>query len=100
MSCIECPRELDRNHARGLCGSCYGRHYRAGTHLDLPRRTRCRSEVLEAWEIWRRRGYVRREVAAQLGMTLPAFERACARARAATQTCAGTTSACSPIRVS
>jgi hypothetical protein len=81
MSCIECPRELDRHAARGLCKSCYERHRWAGTRHDLPRATRTREQVLEAWELYRDKW----EAARALSMKTPAFERALQRARA-TQT--------------
>lgn len=82
MNCAECPRALDRHAARGLCQSCYRKHHGAGTHIDFERRTHPRDEVLAAWTLLRPHGQSRREVATKLGMTLPAFERACTRARA------------------
>jgi hypothetical protein len=88
------PSGTRRHQGRGLCRPCYDAHYRDGTHVDLPRITRRQDDVLDAWEIWRRRGYVRREVAAQLGMSLKAFERACTRARTASRTHADNQSAC------
>lgn len=81
MNCIECPRELDRHGARGLCNRCYLRHLKGGTHLDLPRAIRTREQVLEAWELHRDKW----EAARALSMKTPAFERALQRARA-TQT--------------
>lgn len=83
MSCIECPRLLDRNHARGLCSSCYGKRYRAGTYLDLPRRTWARDEVLTEWQLLRSEGFTRRQAAERLGIKFNTFERAICRARAA-----------------
>lgn len=82
MKCADgCGRELDRHAARRLCGSCYGKRHWRGTHLDVERATHRQLDVLDTWQILRARGCVRREAADQLGMTLPAFERACTRAR-------------------
>lgn len=82
MSCAECPRELDRHGARGLCRSCYERHRWAGTYLDLPRRTWARDEVLTEWQLLRSEGFTRRQAAERLGIKFNTFERAICRAAA------------------
>lgn len=95
MKCLDdCGRDLDRHRARGLCPSCYGKRHRAGTHIDLPRRTWPRDEVLTEWQLLHPLGFTRRQVAKRLGMSLKAFERACTRARTASRTHSDNQSAC------
>jgi len=72
--------------ARSLCGPCYDHAYYVGNHIDFERITHARGDVLAEWELLRQYGLTRRQVAERLDMTLPAFERACARARHTTET--------------
>lgn len=78
--CAVCGGSTDKPR-RGLCTPCYMAHHYRGLHLDFESRVRRSADVLDEWRVLRARGYQRREVARQLGMTLPAFERACTRAR-------------------
>src|SRR5687768_7682676 len=90
----------DRRHAgRGLCPRCYRRHYRQGTVIDLPRRTWAAEDLVAEAQTLRARhgggprprggqlrgvmpeGITWSEVAAQLGVTEKAIEKARARLR-------------------
>ena len=72
---------------RGLCNTCYRRHKYRGTLYDFPRDTLPVESLLDAWHtVERRAGDTRaahaRNVAARLGMSFEAVERAILRARA------------------
>ena len=84
MTCLNgCSRPSPL--VRRLCSRCYDRAHYAGTHIDFERVTHVQGDVLAEWELLRQYGLKRRQVAERLGMTLPAFERACNRARHTTR---------------
>lgn len=68
--------------ARGLCGSCYEMHWRAGTLDQFPtmRTQRRREHFVADYQLLRSEGYTRRQIADRLGMTYPAVHRAYRRA--------------------
>lgn len=68
--------------ARGLCRVCYFRAERDGTLFDHPRTTRPRADVVEDYLmlVETRQYSTRRDVAARLGMTVDALDRALYRA--------------------
>jgi hypothetical protein len=72
-------------NARGLCDSCYQTHHRAGTLDQFPiqRNQRRRVEFIADYELLRSEGYSRAQIAARLGMTRNAVDRAVQRAVAA-----------------
>lgn len=72
-------------NARGLCDSCYEKHWKAGTLDQFPTRRvqRRRVEFIADYELLRSEGYTRRQIAERLGMTRNAVDRAVQRAVAA-----------------
>lgn len=71
------------HHGRGLCGGCRDHVRVHGDLVDYPRITRSRDDVLDAYAILKTKGHTKREIAHELDMTYPAFERAILRARKA-----------------
>lgn len=79
-ACVRCrqPRAIK---GRGLCNACY--HW-ADSHGQLwrwPRRFRSRDEVVSDVQVLAPTGLTQREMAARMGMSLPALRRALCRAR-------------------
>jgi hypothetical protein len=58
-------------NARGLCDSCYEKHWQAGTLAQFPtRRTmRSRQDFVADYQLLRSEGHTRRQIAERLGMT-------------------------------
>jgi hypothetical protein len=69
---------------RELCGTCYGRNQERGTLEDWPRVTRSSAELAAAAERIRARGWHTSwpQVAAELGVTFAALDKARCRRRA------------------
>lgn len=84
------PRRAGRSRpgvhmARGLCGCCYGRHYEAGTLWGYARITRTSAELVAEAEVLRARGWFGSwpAIAAELGVSFAALDKARERARRA-----------------
>ena len=70
------------HEGRGLCESCYRACSRDGTLLDYPRLTWRGDELVADAELLRARyGQPWREIAAELGVSFVALDRARVRAR-------------------
>jgi hypothetical protein len=69
-------------NARGLCDSCYEKHWQAGTLSQFPtkRTQRSRADFVADYEQLRSEGYTRRQIADRLGMKYDAVHRAYLRA--------------------
>ena len=78
MTCLDCGRDKGP-WRRGLCNACYERHRRAGTLNHAPAHSLPLDYVAEEWAFLSSWGLGRAEVAARLGMTKKAFEKALAR---------------------
>lgn len=76
MTCRECDRP--KIHARGVCAACYERHRVAGTLHQLPtlRRGLDNAYVVSEWRWLTSFGISRDQVAAQLGITRTALDKA------------------------
>lgn len=85
--CAGCGQPPDsRGLVRDHCNACYRRNYRRGAHIDLPRRNRSRTDVVDDYLLLRSEGYTRRQIAARLGMNRNALEQALKRAALAGDT--------------
>jgi hypothetical protein len=71
---------LRRHAARGLCSACVAR-LTPDQLLDFERTNRTRDEVLDDYDLLRRQGHARREIARRIGMNLAALEQCLWRAR-------------------
>lgn len=71
--------------ARRLCSVCYHRAERNGTLVDYPRSTRARADVVEDYLLLKARSpdMTKARIAAEMGMTHSALDRALVRARQA-----------------
>jgi hypothetical protein len=69
-------------NARGLCDSCYERHWKARTLDQFPtqRVQRRRVHFIADYDLLRSEGYTRSQIAGRLGMTRNALDRAVQRA--------------------
>lgn len=69
-------------NARGLCDSCYEKHWQAGTLHQFPtkRTIRTREHFIADYQLLRSEGYTRRQIADRLGMKYPTLHRAYCRA--------------------
>lgn len=69
-------------NARGLCDSCYQRHWLNGTldQFHTKRTLRNRVDFVSDYELLRSEGYTRRQIADRLGMKYPTVDRAYQRA--------------------
>jgi hypothetical protein len=61
-------------HSRYLCRNCYETAYKRGTHLEHPRQTRRRADVIEDYTMLRSEGYTRAQIAERIGMHPKALE--------------------------
>lgn len=66
---------------RGLIERCYNRMQWHGDLADYPRRTRRIEDVLDDYKLLRQDGYTLAQMAARIGMSRTALERALVRAR-------------------
>jgi len=86
VTCLECSKPKPTNPrrwARGLCSSCYSRHYYRGTIDQFPITYRPREHVIEDWLFLQAQGYTRPHAAERMGMTRDALDHAIARAKRA-----------------
>lgn len=81
--CVLCSGVRDRKGGRGLCSHCYNVERYWGRLLNHERRWRPRDDVMDDWKLLCGQGYTKRQIAARLGMSFKALERALNRARAA-----------------
>lgn len=81
MTCPECGQAPI--HARQRCHACYCRHYRDGTHIDLPRGNRHRDDTLHDYRLLAREGHTTEQIAARLGVKPASLTRTLRRARRA-----------------
>jgi len=90
LCCTAPNSNQDRRWARGLCGTCRNRHAALGTLHLYPTKLRRSADTAEDYAILRRRdpSMSRAEIAARLGMTLVAMDRALVRHRARQRTAA------------
>lgn len=72
-------------NARGLCDSCYEKHWKAGTLGQFPtkRVQRFRADFVADYRLLRSEGYSRSQIAERLRMTRNALDAAYRRAVAA-----------------
>ncbi|MDN5933184.1 MAG: hypothetical protein L0I24_19315 [Pseudonocardia sp.] len=77
------PRGRRFLDGRGLCTVCLQAARKIGGHVDYPRRTRTRDELLDDWALVRDEGSTYAQFAQRLGMSTSAVLRALTRARAA-----------------
>jgi hypothetical protein len=73
---------LRRHAGRGLCTACVAQ-LTPDQLLDFERVTRSRDEMLDDYDLLRRQGHSRREIAERIGTSLATLERCLWRARAA-----------------
>ena len=89
-TCAECARPVltqkappqpghFRLQGRGLCGACYFRAVRDGRLEDYPRTNRRDADTCEDHAELKAQGYTREQIAARLGMTREALDKAITR---------------------
>ena len=76
--CADCGRERTVE-GRGLCGSCYRRHWADGTLDRFPRTFLPAADIVEDYEFLARFGYDRRTAAERMGITKKRLEKAIER---------------------
>lgn len=81
-TCVRCDMPCDLV-VRGLCDTCYRGCKRRGQLSRYPRTNRPTTEVIDEYNSLRAQGLTPSEVAATLGMTPDALQRAVVRARVA-----------------
>lgn len=75
-ACQRCGTTRGSRRIRRLCPTCWVRIRNTDELADYPRVTRTSDEVIEEWQVLSAYGMSKREVAARLGMTYAAFDRA------------------------
>lgn len=80
ITCVCCGEE-GRSQARGLRSTCYDLHAAAGTLEQFPRIHRETRDILEDWEIYRRRGMSKRQASIAMGMNPKSLGQMLARYR-------------------
>lgn len=78
IMCRSCERRM-LNQARGLCDSCYKRAKADGRLHEYPRRNRSYAETWEEYDFLAECGLSLSEIAASIGITKGALEKALSR---------------------